>query len=81
MASTEVRVVDQDEILDLVWCAEDYGHSGSVCMSSLYEFARPVTDSDIKRYSLSLKDEDGYGEEDRENAVEGLTAWREQYGH
>jgi hypothetical protein len=73
------RTIDQDEVLDLVNCAEDYGHWNSVCMFSLYDFAKPVTDNDIKRYSLSLKDSNGYGDEDREGAIERLTEWRDRF--
>jgi len=74
-----VRRVDQDAILDLVVCAEDYGHWNNVCMYSLYEFAKPISDSDIKRYVSSLSDKGGYSDKDRTNAAEKLTAWRNKY--
>jgi hypothetical protein len=73
------RTIDQDEVLDLVNCAETYGHWNSVCMVSLYDFAEPITDDDIKRYALSLTDSEGYGDEDREESIERLTKWRDKY--
>jgi len=76
---TNNRTIDQDEILDLVNCAEDYGHWNRVCMGSLYDFAKPVSDDDIKRYSESLTSDNGYGDEDRSGSIARLTEWRDQY--
>ena len=74
-----MREIEQDEILDLVNCAGDYGHWNSVCMSSLYDFAKPVSDEDIYRYAMSLSSADGYGEEDRDNTVNRLKEWRDRF--
>lgn len=74
-----MRQVKLFDILDLVACAEDYGHWNNVCMVSLYEWAKPVTDDDIKKYAECLTMEDGYGQEDRDEVTERLTKWRDKY--
>ncbi len=73
------RKIEQDDILDLVNCADDYGHWNRVCMSSLYAWASPVSDEDIESYATSLTDEDGYTSDDRESSITTLTEWRNQY--
>ena len=73
------REIDQDDILSLVHCAEDYGHWNDVCMLSLYDWAKPVTDGDIERYAKDLSEEDGYGQEDYDSAKEQLAEWRDKY--
>ena len=70
------RAIDLNEILDLVACAEDFGHWNNVCMFTLYEWAHPVSDGDIKKYSDSL--DDGYEEEDRREVIEILVGWRDE---
>lgn len=73
------RNINQLSILDLVSCADDYGHNNDVCMWSLYEWAKPITDNDIKRYAATLKNKDGFKAEDRRHVVEELTKWRNKY--
>jgi hypothetical protein len=77
--SETTREVKQDDILDLVNCAGDYGHANQVCMCTLYEWAHPVTDEDIERYSAELAAAEGYGQEDGDEARERLTEWRDKH--
>jgi len=74
-----IRTIEQEDILDLAACAEEYGHGNGVCMFTLYEWAHPVSDEDIKKYSDSLSDKEGYEEEDRKNVTETLTEWRDKH--
>lgn len=76
--STE-RKIELFDILDLINCADTYGHWNSVCQSSLWEWAKPVTLDDIERFSLDLASKDGYGEEDYEESKERLTAGYRRY--
>lgn len=73
------RTVPLFDILGLANCAEDYGHWNNVCMYTLYEWAKPVTDKDIEEYATALASGKGYGEEDREKAISTLTEWRDKH--
>ncbi len=76
---TNIRNIELRSILSLVSCAFDFGHANGVCMSSLYEWAKPVTDEDIENYGSYLAEGDGYGEGDKEEAIEILTEWRDKH--
>lgn len=75
----KIKNIEQLDILDLVNCAEDYGHSNDVCLHALYTWAQPIEDEDIEKYINSLKNEDGYGDEDRNDAKNRLTEWRDKF--
>jgi hypothetical protein len=72
------------EILDLVVCAEDYGHTNGVLLTTLAEWAGDVTDAEIHEHAawyLTPKAKaQGYTKVDRDEAVERLTEWWEKYG-
>lgn len=71
------------EILELVYCANDYGHGNEVLMSSLAQITGWVSDDEIAEYAASfLTDEakeQGYTGEDSEEAVKALMEWRRIY--
>ncbi len=71
--------VDLQDILDLVVCADDYGHTNDVLMSSLAEFTGVVSYVEIEEFAKELGSQDGYGEEDEEEARARLTQWRIRY--
>lgn len=75
----QIRNLTQDDILSLIHCAETYGHTNNVCLYSLWDWASPVTEEDIERYARDLSNEEGYGEEDYENAVEILTGYKNHF--
>lgn len=64
--------------LDLINCAEDYGHNNQVIMSAFADFLeRHVPDDEISGYlSTVLSDANGYGPEDRADASYRLRKWR-----
>lgn len=74
---------DLDNILDLIACADDYGHNNQVLMVSLAEITGYVTDKEINDYAAwYLTDEgraDGYSEEDVDSTTESLKNWRNRY--
>lgn len=74
----QLRNVKMDEILDLVACAEDYGHHNGVCMSSLYDWAKPVTEHDFRDYADRLAATEGYEREDGDEAFNRLVAWKKR---
>lgn len=67
------------DMLDLVASASCYGFADDVFMSSAYEFCRPVTDGEIKKFSDAIASEDGYSVEDGEDARQILTEWRDKH--
>jgi hypothetical protein len=73
------RTIPFFDILDLISCAEDYGHTNSVCMTSLFEWAGPVSDEDIEAYVTNVLTDPQYGEEDAEDIKERLTELRDKY--
>lgn len=74
---------DLKVILDLICCAEDYGFAKPMLLDGLAEITGPVTDAEIIEFAaefMSLEmQEQGYGEEDQQSALERLTEWRDQY--
>ena len=78
MTEPQTREINQDDILDLIACAEDYGHRNPVCLGALVEWALPVTDADIKRYCDSLGPE--YEDEQREELTERIRGIVRTYG-
>ena len=69
---TNIRMVGQHDILDMVACADSYGHYNSICMQGLYDWAKPVSDEDIDSYVTRLVAQDGFEQEDGEDARECL---------
>jgi len=73
-----------DEILSLVSCAEDYGHTTDVLMTTLAGWLDfTCSDQEIDAYANWFVSPDavkqGYGEEDKENIRERLIEWRNEY--
>jgi len=73
------KIVKQIDILDLVVCAEDYGHWNGVCMMTLYDWAKPVTNKDIQTYADWLLKDSTYTDEDEAEVMNRLTEWRDKY--
>ncbi len=71
--------IDLDDILELVNCAEDYGFANDVLLNAFASFTVEVTDEEIKSYATKLMEEDGYGQEDYDEAIEVLTTWRDRF--
>ena len=77
------RVINQDDLLSLINCGEDYGHWNAVCMSALVNWAAPITDEDIQRFASCFISEEGlaqgYTEEDYTEAVDKIETARSTY--
>ena len=73
------REIDQDDILDLINCANSYGHYNQVCMEALVQWASPVTPDDIERYARSVQNKPGYSIEDYNEIKARLTEIIEWY--
>jgi GNAT superfamily N-acetyltransferase len=72
------------DILDLIACAEDYGHTNQIIMSTFAEWLGHVlSDEDIEDYAQGYLTEEmrakGYSEEDYEALKTQLVAWREKW--
>jgi hypothetical protein len=67
------------DLLGLIACAQDYGHTNDVCMSTLMEWVGLISDQDIADYTAWLLEDPRYGDEDAEQNAERLTAWRDKY--
>jgi hypothetical protein len=79
MSITRTVEIQVEEILDLISCAEDYGHTNSVCIFSLFKWAGPISDEDIEAYITNVLKDPQYGEEDAEDIRERLTEMRDKY--
>lgn len=77
------REIDQDDILDLIACASDYGHTNSILMGTLVAWAWPITDEDIDRRAAWFVSEEakasGYCEEDAEESRRRLVEARKRF--
>ncbi len=71
--------VDLSEILDVACSAENYGINSPMLMSSLYEWANPVTEAEIREFADSFLSKEGYGQEDVDSIFNKLTEWRDRY--
>ena len=71
------------EILDLVNAASDYGIYSSMFSQAMAEWAGSVSDAEIQEYAdwflTPEAAEQGYSEEDRDSAIETVTAWRDGF--
>ncbi len=71
------------EILSLVHCSDDYGFYNDVLMCSFASITGYVYDNEILSYAEGFLSEEmkahGYGEEDRDSAIETCTDWRDKY--
>ena len=76
--------IDLADLLDIVNCAEAYGHGNDVLLATLAEWAGPVSDAEIAEYADRYLTPDavakGYTAEDRREAAAWLTAWCDRYG-
>lgn len=71
---------DLFNILSLVSCSDIYGFSDDIFFDAMGEITGDVTDKEINAFiEETFVDEEGYGEEDREEAKEKLTEWRDKY--
>lgn len=70
--------IPRREVLDVISAADTYGYNDDVLMTFFAEYMGVVTDEEIKEYANSMGDE--YWEEDRAEAIEALTMWRDNYG-
>lgn len=72
-----------DDVLDLVFCAQDYGFDHGIVMSTFAKWTGPVTDAQIAAFADGYVTPEqrarGYTDEDRQNAIERVTAWRDKY--
>ncbi len=71
------------DVLDLVFCAQDYGFDHGILMQTFAKWAGTVTDAQIAAFADTYVTPEqracGYTEEDRDAAVATLTAWRDKY--
>lgn len=68
---------DLDNILSLISCARTYGHENGVLFDAFSGMiGRRLDNDDIERYSRSVGDEEGYGEEDYEDIKNILTEFK-----
>lgn len=83
LASAENKdcvVVERQDILSLISCAEDYGFAKSVLFGTFADWLGPVDPEEVEAYARELANEDGYGEEDYLYARETLEEWAAMYG-
>jgi len=77
--------VDLDSVLELVSCADDYGFNRDILVSAFAEWTGPVSDAEIAEYAAWFltpeAEEQGYGQEDADEAQERLTEWRDKYAN
>lgn len=76
--------VKLEDVLDLIVCAEDYGHTNSVLHTTLAGWiGDALTDNEIESSAASYLTPEmrakGYGEEDADETREKLRAWRSRY--
>jgi hypothetical protein len=72
--------VPLSEILSIISCAEDYGHSNQVLMSALAEWCgNKPTAEDIDEYANFIASMEDYGQEDAESIKESLNRWKNTY--
>jgi len=70
---------DLRNILSMVSCAEDYGFAGQIFFGFAAGLAGDVTNEELDEYAREVAAADGYGEEDYEEILETLKAWKATY--
>jgi divalent metal cation (Fe/Co/Zn/Cd) transporter len=69
-----------DNILSLIHCADTYGHNNGVMMDAFAGLMdRKLSQEEIEAYAKELSEEEGYGQEDYDDAVETLTRFKKKY--
>jgi hypothetical protein len=76
--------VSVEDILSLVHCAQDYGHANGVFVDAMAGMLdRKLDDEEILAYAYDFLTEEsrakGYGEEDRNGALETLVEFKKRY--
>lgn len=72
------RSVKMHDILDLALYVEEGDYICSIG-SSLYEWAHPVTDDDIKKYIDGYEGHEEYSQDDLNEYTKTLTEWRDYH--
>ncbi len=71
---------DRRDVFSMIACAEDYGHTNGVMADWLATLLdRQMSDYEIGAYGAEVEAQEGYGEEDRERAIETLMRFRERH--
>lgn len=71
--------VERFDVLDLIACANSYGHNNQVLMSTFAGWLGEVTDDEIKSYCDKVLQNPAYGEEDRESFIEAFSEFKLRY--
>jgi hypothetical protein len=76
--------VEVPDILSLIHCAQDYGHGNNIFMDAMAGMLdRRLDDEEIRAYADNFMAPEmiakGYGEEDRDNALETLREFKLRY--
>lgn len=77
---SETVLVSKDDILDLIACAEDYGHDNFVAMNSLVSWHGPISEEEIRIFANSYLEEEGYYDEDVETISSSINEAFKRYG-
>ncbi len=80
---TREITISLGDILDLVSCADDYGHNDAIFCAFAEMVGHHVSDEEIQEYADGFLTEEsraqGYGEEDRDASIVAIKEWRDQY--
>jgi hypothetical protein len=71
---------DLENILSLIACAEDYGFNKDVLFDAFRDMLDcKLTDDEIEWYAISVKNTEGYGQEDYDAIKETLEYFKNKY--
>lgn len=71
--------IDRFDVIDLIVCANDYGHNNQVPMSTFAGWLGEVTDDEINSYCDKVLENPAYGDEDRESFIERIDEFKSRY--
>lgn len=78
MANTVI--VNKDTILDILNAADSYGYGHAIVLDALVRWHGPISEAEIKTFSETFLEEEGYGEEDVEAAADNIYKIFRMYG-
>lgn len=80
MELDDIAKTTRADVLDMISCAQDYGHNTSMVLGFLAGLlGNKLSDEEIFEYAETFLEDEGYGVEDQKRAIEELKAFKERY--
>ncbi len=80
MSLEQPLIGTRKDVLEMINCAEDYGHSGEIASDFLAQLLGGIlSDDEIETYAKQLSEQPGYSEEDYASAKERLSQFRTRW--